>query len=193
MEEFVRPSQAPPPSAGYRTPPVGAVNEGEPTTTFGAAPNGQSDLGPFARTDEPEDYGWWPRLRMLLTGAQEVASAWKNVSGSVTLDPNACSVWRLRCQSAALSITFAALETPAWIDQLLIWAGVKRIATVEIIIAWQVAASGSSRTLTLSDVMFEDGEAPDWTPTVGTDIFHVQVTSDGDKYGFVLGLDMAAP
>lgn len=191
MEELVRPNQAPQQAAGFRAPSTVGLNEGEPLTTFGNTGDGQTDLGPYARTDEPEDYSWWPRLRMLFAGGQEVVSEWKDVSTTFEINPNVCSVWRLRCQSAALTLTFTAVESPSWISNLLIWAGVKRVCTVEIIIDWQSASD--PRVLTLANVRFPDSETPEWTTTAGRDVLIVQTTSDSEKYGFVAGLNVGVP
>lgn len=192
MEDLVRPFQAPSPAPGFRAPSTSGSNPDTAATEIGNRPNGQTDQGPYARVDQPEDYKWWPRLKMLVSGALEVTSDWINVSNSVVIDPNICSVWRLSCQSASLAITFVDLEVPTWIEQMLIWAGVKRVATIEIIINWGVAASGA-RTLTLSGVRFPDGTAPDWTATAGRDVVIIQKTSDGELYGFAAGLDMRVP
>lgn len=191
MEDLVRPNQAPQKAAGFRAPSTVGLNEGVPEVTFGDGGSGQSDDGPYARVDEPEDYSWWPRLRMLMAGGQEVVSEWKDVSASFEINPNVCSVWRLRCQSASLALTFAAVEAPSWIAKLLVWSGVKRICTTEIIIDWQSASD--PRTLTLSGVRFPDGEAPEWTATTGRDVVIVQTTSDSEKYGFVAGLNVGVP
>jgi hypothetical protein len=119
-------------------------------------------LGDVARTDAINDHQRFPQLRKLLAGGQCVASAWRQASGAFEIDPNACSVWRLRVQSAALTLTFKALE--ALPDGLTgsLWANAVRVATVEIILDWQAAASGD-RTLTLANVRFTDATAPTWT------------------------------
>lgn len=187
MEDIVRPNQAPAKAPGYRTAPTTGINQANPAVTFGSNSSGQNDTGPYARVDEPEDYGWFPRLRVLLAGVIEVISEWKDVSGSFEIDPNVCSVWRLRCQSTSLSLSFAALETPSWISRFFIWKNVIRVATVEVIIDWQVATS--TRTLSLSGVRFPDGTAPIWTITAGRDVLIVQITSDNEKYGFAAALD----
>lgn len=192
MEEIVRPFQAPAQRPGFRAPSTSGLNSDTPAATIGNMAAVQTDETPFARTDEPEDYGWWPRVNMLLAGMMEIVSEWIPVSSAVTINPNICNVWRLRCQSTSLAISFSALTSPSWINQLLIWAGVVRVSTLEIIIDWQVAASGS-RTLTLSSVRFPDGATPVWTPTTGRDVLIVQITSDGERYGFVAGLDVRVP
>ena len=191
MEEIVRPFQSPQRAPGFRTSPLSGFNESRPLVAIGEE-SGQTDFSPFARVDEPEDYGWWPRLKMLLAGGQEVASVWKDVSDSFEIDPNVCLIWRLRCQSAALTLTFAALETPSWIDRLLIWRNVTRVATVQVIIAWQTTAS-PTRTLTLTGVKFPRASAPDWSITATEDVLQLQITSDGEKRGYLSGVGMGTP
>lgn len=192
MEEIVRPFQKPDRSQGFRPQSQLERNTARPLVAIGALPDGQTDFSPFARVDEPEDYGWWPRLRVLLAGGAEVCSVWKDVSGAFEIDPNVCLIWRLKCQSTALSLTFKALETPSWINRLLIWRNVNRVATVQVVIDWQAAASGT-RTLTLGGVAFEAGETPEWTATVGKDVLQVQITSDGEYYGYPTALDVSVP
>jgi hypothetical protein len=103
-----------------------------------------------------------------------------------------CSVWRLRVQSAALTLTFKALE--ALPDGLAgsLWANAVRVATVEVILDWQAAASGD-RSLTLANVRFTDATAPTWTAAAGRDRLIVQVFSDGDLYGTEAGLNLGVP
>ncbi len=191
MEEIIRPFEAPVRSPGFRVQPRQGLNEARPLLDIGA-PDGQQDFSPFARVDEPEDYGWWPRLKMLLAGGQEVTSIWKDVSTTFEIDPNVCGIWRLRCHSEALSLSFVALESPTWINKFLIWNNVARIATVQIIIDWQIAAS-NTRTLSLSGVKFTAGTAPDWTATTGIDVLQVEIGSDGGMYGAALALDTRVP
>lgn len=191
MEEIVRPFVAPQDAAGFRAPSTRGVNADTPELVFGEGSSGQSDTGPYAHTDQPEDYGWWPRLKTLIAGVQEVASDWISVSGTVNINPNICSIWRLQCQSAALTITFDALETPSWLTRLLIWRNVKRIASLEIIVEW-VSSTTGTRTLTLSGVRFANGEAPTWSPSATRDVVFVHITSDGEKYGFP-ATDMRVP
>lgn len=192
MEELVRPFAAPQDAAGFRAPSTRGVNSDAPELVFGEGSSGQTDEGPYARIDEPEDYGWWPRLKMLISGVEEVLSDWISVSGSVTIDPNICSIWRLRCQSSSLSISFEAIETPSWIERLLIWRDVKRVASLEIIVEW-VGSTTGTRSLTLSGVRFANGEAPTWSLSATRDVVLVQITSDGEKYGFPAGTDMRVP
>lgn len=192
MEDIVRPNQAPPSAPGFRAPASVGINQGVPAITIGDGPSGQTDFGPYARTDEPEDYGWFPRLRVLLAGVIEVVSPWKSVSGSFVVNANVCSVWRLNCQSNSLSLSFTALETPSWLARQFIWAGVRRVATVEVIIQWASSVSGT-RTLTLSGVRFPKGAIPRWTSAAGRDVVLIQITSDGELYGFAAGLDIKVP
>jgi len=191
LEEIVRPAESPRQGSGYRARSTRGTNADTPATTFGAD-GSPTEAGPYARVDQPQDYSRYPQLRKMLAGGQEIASAWRSVSSSVQIDPNACSIWRLKCQSANLTITFADLEGLPEGLQGTIWENAVRVATVEIIIQWMVAAP-SGRTLNLSGVTFTDSSAPDWTPTAATDALHVQIFSDGQKLGFVLGLDLGVP
>ena len=190
MEEIVRPSQAPLPKPGYKQPATNGINQDDPILALqsGAA---QQDLGQYARTDEPEDFARNPHTRVLLTGVHEICSAWIPVAGSYTINPNACSVWRLKAQSSTLALSFAALEDLPDNAENTLWETAERVATVEIIIWWTVAGT---RTVTLSGVRFPAGTAPTWTATdEARDAFLVQITSDGEKYGFASGLDTRVP
>jgi len=189
MEEFVRPLQSPSVAPGYRTPPTAGINEGDPTLAIGSPPSGQTDLGPYARTDEPEDYGWFPRLRVLLAGVQEVVSVRKDVAETFEIDANVCSVWRLRCRSESLSLSFAAIETPTWLARGFIWGGVRRMATVRIYVDWETEVS-DARILAMPGVRFSFGESPDWSLGATRDVFQVQITSDGELYCTVIALNI---
>jgi hypothetical protein len=191
LEDVVRPAQTPPAAPGYRAPPTRGFNPDPPETAIGDDSD-PTDRGPYARTDAINDHQRYPQLRKTLAGGQEIASAWRQASVAFEIDPNACSVWRLRVQSAALTLTFKALE--ALPDGLTgsLWANAVRVATVEIILDWQTAASGD-RTLTLANVRFADSAAPTWTAGVGRDRLIVQVFSDGDLIGSEAGLNLGVP
>lgn len=191
MEEIVRPFQAPATAPGFRAPSTSGVNSDTPTCVIGDRQNGQTDTGPFARTDEPESWERWPQLGHLTAGAQEVATAWLDVSSSFEIDPNVCAIWRLRCHSAALAITFSALDSLP-MEEGSLYAPMVRVATIQIIVDWQSAATGA-RSLTLSGVEFAESESPVLTTSAGKDILHVQVTSDGEKYGAVVALNVGEP
>jgi hypothetical protein len=191
IEDVVRPAQTPPPAPGYRAPPTRGLNPDAPETSFGDDGDA-TDAGPYARLDQVNDYARFPGLRKLLAGVHEVASPWRAVSSSFEIDPNVCGIWRLRVQSTSLTLSFKALEAlPAGLAGSL-WANAVRVATVEVILDWQAAASGT-RTLTLTGVRFADATAPTWTPGVGRDRVIVQVFSDGELYGTEAGLNMGVP
>ena len=193
MEEIIRPFQTPPRSPGYRTPATAGVNRGAPSMTIGENRTGQTDFGPFARTDETEDWSRWPHMGHLTAGAQEIVSPWKDVANNFTINPNVCSIWRLRCHSESLTITFGDLDTLPRRISGTVFANAQRAATIEIILDWQTAATTPSRVLSLPGVRFTDGQAPAWSLTAARDVFHVQVTSDGEKYGVPIGFAMAEP
>ncbi len=190
MEEIVRPAQAPLPSPGFKQPPTNGLNQ-DPALLAINAGAAQRDQSVYARTDEPEDFNRNPLTRVLVTGAQEICSKWITVAGSYEINPNACSVWRLRSETSTLTLTFAALDAlPDSADDTL-WATAIRVATVEVIIEWATAAT---RTVTLSSVRFPGGTKPSWTATASArDAFIVQITSDGEKYGFATGMDTKVP
>jgi hypothetical protein len=191
IEDVVRPAQSPPPAPGYRAPPTRGLNQDAPSATIGDDDAG-TDTGPFARLDEINDFARFPALRKLLAGGQEIASSWRDVSGAFEIDPNVCGVWRLRVQSTDLALTFKALDAlPAQLAGGL-WANAVRVATVEVILDWQSAASGD-RALTLADVRFPDSSAPVWTAAAGRDRLMVQVFSDGQLEGFEAGLNTGVP
>lgn len=192
MEDLVRPAQSPGKSQGYKPPPANAINQASPVLDIAGDASAVPETDLHAYLDRVTDHAFWPHLRMLLAGAQEIVSAWRNVTTSFTINPNVCSVWRLKCYSETLSLTFDALEALPEDIAATLWASSIRVATIEIIVDWQAAVSGS-RTLTLSGVKFADGEVPIWTPTTGEDTILVQITSDGEKRGFAAGLDMQVP
>lgn len=191
FEEVVRPAVAPPASPGFRPPASLGVNAAPPNAAYGSDV-GATDTGPFARKDIAEDYQNFPQLRKLLAGGLEIASNWRAVSGTFQINPNVCGIWRLRCYTPSLALTFAALDPMPESLVGTIWANAQRVATIEIKIDWMVAA-GDERVLTLAGVRFADGEKPIWTPIVGRDVLMVQLTSDGDNEGFPVSLDAKVP
>lgn len=192
LEDVVRPALPPQRAPGFRPPASRGINQDTPAVSFGedSAP---TTTGPYLRDDQINDFARFPALNGVFAGDQGVASAWKDVSGSVELDLNKCNSWRLRAQSASLAITFADLDAlPAALDGTL-WEGAVREVVAKIVIEWQSAASGS-RTLTLSGVRFDDGAAPDWsTDALSRDILQIYMNSDGEKYGFAPALDTRVP
>jgi hypothetical protein len=191
MEEIIRPFQRPEKSQGYRAPSPKGTNQGTPAITFGAQRRG-APADPYARTDEPEDWGRWPQLRSLLAGGQELASDWRDVSGSVELNPNACTEWLLRCHSESLNISFASLEALPRGVQGTIFATAVRATTVSIVINWQHPSSGV-RGLTLSGVLFPDSTMPDWTVAAGMDLAMVKLYSNGLMIGRAVALALGEP
>jgi hypothetical protein len=188
MEPVIRPAQAPPQGEGYRVPPTREINTAVPAITIGDGPN-PIDPGPVVRTDQANDMGFYPLLRANLVGGHEAVTPWISVAGSYEIDPNACGVWRLRCLTSSLTLTFAALTALPVTSG--IFATMRRMVTLSVIIDWQAAASGS-RTLTLSGVKFEGGTAPDWSTDSGKiDSLVLQITSDGDKFGYPAGIGLA--
>lgn len=179
------------PGAGFRAPSTRGLNQDDPILNLSAGTS-QQDLGVYARTDEPEHFSRWPHTGVLVTGLHEICSAWVSVSGSYEINPNACAVWRLKCFSSSLTLTFASLDALPSGASATLWSTASRVATIEIIVEWQGTSSGA-RTLTLSGVRFATGTAPTWTTTAGRDVVIVQVMSDGDKYGFAAALDSRVP
>lgn len=189
FEQIVRPHEAPTKAPGHSPSATRGLYPDTPTIVIGDEGKTTNDDG-AARRDQPNNMNYWPTFGFSVGGAENVVLK-RTVSGSYDVDLDVSGVHRIDVQGSSLAITFTDLPALPPEQEETIYADRERCFTVELVIRWITAGT---RTVTLADVVFTDGEAPEFaTAAGGIDVIIVQIFSDGLKLGFMPGAAMVEP
>jgi hypothetical protein len=186
LEQVVRPAESPRPAQGFRAPSTKGVNPGTGEISFGG--DTARNPEPVVRTDQDNNFDNWVQSGTWRVADGEIGTVPVPISGSFQIDTRVPAHW-LQPQGSTITLTMSALPSLATEQQGSIYAGARRLRTIQVVLQW---ADAGTRTVTIDGALWAGGEQPTWTEDAGgIDVIQLQLWSNGTLLAFESGTDMS--